>query len=768
MIGIRTASVLLLALLCSPAMWADDTYPIGYSVQGRFERSLAVPMDEGLHRVLLVRQRPVWDPQAWVISIQQEGTTIASSALDGDDVCAAQQMGTHVLLIASRKGTIEVLLLDESLRCISRRPIDVPHRNTEPDVAHIVGVIRATRAAFVVNGALVVCDVASSEVSARVLDHNVLASTIMRNAAPYCMGYVRQQGSGAFAVVLDTALVARATTPVPASGLVRMESVGGYIVVCSPVGVNLSTQITVVDPRTNRTEFATVDVPPSLLTVFIRDSVLSVAAVRSLADRYELVVQPLSAIGRLDQEPHGTAIPYDLHAPIQLQRSGSTLYIVFARGIMSARTDGKLLSSDVVPFDVVGARLSVVPLQDAVLVRSAQGSVVLRKVEHPAWFLIRFITVTREFLLPILLSVVILVLLVVMRRNRRILRAAMELPGSGLVFHVDSSGRLVRVNEKAAQLLRITSNVPMRRSLRSYMLTDSLHTLLEFVTIAESSQSSLSERISLVDADVHRDYIFSAIPLKGSFGRHGGLVITGVDITEALERRRLVNWAQLAHDMQTNLSTIKLNAEQLDEHTEVNRERRRRILFQVGVLIQRVRDLVSVGRSEEINRSPVHSAELCTEIRHEFDPAMFPHVAFSMKLRGTMMNVDRLKISRAVRNSVENAIKSLRGQRGTIEIATWFDRTNVYIRISDTGVGMDTETLKNMMKPYFTTASDGSGTGIGTMIMQHVMHLHGGTLRVSSAPGAGTQVIFRIPHGMDGARLRNAQFAVAAESETSA
>ena len=211
-----------------------------------------------------------------------------------------------------------------------------------------------------------------------------------------------------------------------------------------------------------------------------------------------------------------------------------------------------------------------------------------------------------------------------------------------------------------------------------------------------------------------------------------------------------MNWAQLAHDMQTNLSTIRLNAEQLGDFADPhNTERRRRILFQSGVLIQRVRDLVSVGRSEDIARIPAHSAELCTEVRHEFDAAMFPHVTFAMKLRGTMMNVDRLKVSRAVRNAVENAIKSLRGKSGTVEIATWFDRVNVYVRISDTGVGMDAETMANMMKPYFTSAKDGTGTGIGTMIMQHVMNLHGGSLRVTSEPGVGTQVIFRIPHEME-------------------
>jgi len=353
------------------------------------------------------------------------------------------------------------------------------------------------------------------------------------------------------------------------------------------------------------------------------------------------------------------------------------------------------------------------------------------------------------------------VLYVLYRRLRRTIDAMIDLPGAGVVFLLDANGRLNRTNERGARLLRITKSVPMGRLYRSYMVHDDITELLEFLTQVTITRSSLSEKVSVVEKGEVRELVCNSVPLSGLMGRYSGAIITGVDITEALERRRLVNWAQLAHDMQTNLSTIRLNAEQLQSSPVApDAERRRRILFQVGVLIQRVRDLVSVGRSEDLEKAPVHSAELCTEIRHEFDPSMFPHVTFSMKLRGTMMNVDRLKLSRAIRNAVENGIKALRGQPGQIEIATWFDRTYVYVRVSDTGVGMDAHTLANMMRPYFTTSKDGTGTGIGTMIMQHVVHLHHGSLRVTSEQGMGTQVVFRVPHGMEGPRLRNARYAV--------
>jgi signal transduction histidine kinase len=406
------------------------------------------------------------------------------------------------------------------------------------------------------------------------------------------------------------------------------------------------------------------------------------------------------------------------------------------------------LSSD--PVDVrLGGALAVERRGDVLLISGQNGSVLLDRRSNPFWWVVSAATQSGPYVIPGLLLVAIGILLLRLRRQRRFLDAMLEVPGAGLVFVFDAGGRLLRTNDRSARLLRITAKVPMRRLYRAYMRHNGVDGLQAFITHALDVRRPVSEKITVDDDDEQREYMFTAQPLWGTLGRMRALVVTGIDITEALERRRLVNWAQLAHDMQTNLSTIRLNGEQLtDLMQEADKQRVKRILFQTDVLIQRVRDLVGVGRSEDLQRSQVHSAEFCTQILHEFDAGMFPNVQFVMKLRGTMMNVDKLKLSRAVRNAVENAIKSLRGNQGTVEIATWFDRNNVYIRISDTGVGMDTLTLENMMKPYFTTAKEGSGTGIGTMIMQHVTHMHGGSLRVTSEPGEGTQVVFRIPIGL--------------------
>src|SRR5690606_39216533 len=110
------------------------------------------------------------------------------------------------------------------------------------------------------------------------------------------------------------------------------------------------------------------------------------------------------------------------------------------------------------------------------------------------------------------------------------------------------------------------------------------------------------------------EWLCKTIPVRNITGMFRGVVLSAVDITEQLERKRLSNWAQLAHDMQTNLSTIKLNAEHLDiELSDNNKSRQKRIVFQVSLLMQRVRDIVTVGRNDTLNIETFSISEICAE-----------------------------------------------------------------------------------------------------------------------------------------------------------
>ena len=62
----------------------------------------------------------------------------------------------------------------------------------------------------------------------------------------------------------------------------------------------------------------------------------------------------------------------------------------------------------------------------------------------------------------------------------------------------------------------------------------------------------------------------------------------------------------------------------------------------------------------------------------------------------------------------------------------------VTLRIEDTGMGMDTETLNHLFEPFFTTKEIGKGTGLGLSVIHSVIKQSGGYIQVQSTPGLGT------------------------------
>jgi len=71
----------------------------------------------------------------------------------------------------------------------------------------------------------------------------------------------------------------------------------------------------------------------------------------------------------------------------------------------------------------------------------------------------------------------------------------------------------------------------------------------------------------------------------------------------------------------------------------------------------------------------------------------------------------------------------------------------MYIKISvtDTGVGMDSETQKRIFEPFFTTKGIGKGTGLGLASAYGIIRNHGGNVSVYSEKGHGSAFTIYLP-----------------------
>ena len=104
-------------------------------------------------------------------------------------------------------------------------------------------------------------------------------------------------------------------------------------------------------------------------------------------------------------------------------------------------------------------------------------------------------------------------------------------------------------------------------------------------------------------------------------------------------------------------------------------------------------------------------------------------------------------LQRIVMNLYINACQAIGSKPGTITItlrtALSSGKRYVSLEVTDTGPGMDPETMTKIFLPEFTTKTNGQGLGLATT--DDIVRKHGGSLRVRSSKGNGAAFTVLLP-----------------------
>ncbi len=442
-------------------------------------------------------------------------------------------------------------------------------------------------------------------------------------------------------------------------------------------------------------------------------------------------------------------LPVHLFEPMALCIDSAYAYAIFRNGLAVISFDCQLLSSDYYSFgEVLVGDISIQDRGKFLVINGNKASVIFSRTENKSW-LLRLIWQNYWYYLVVFIVLLLFAILYKMfKSHKRKLSILLDLPSLGIVFFIDRSGKLTEANIAGKKFLNIGLGSPIGKSFQYYCLDDSSKILLEYVNDAFKEKEQVTRKLSVTENGETKELSVKIMTMKNLAGNFKGLIVTILDITEVLERKRLSYWAHLAHDMQTNIAAIKINAEELDLVQEDNIKKQSIIIRQSAILNQRVRDIVTVGRSEAITKELYDSESICEAVKMEFDWSRRSNISFNIEAQKFKAACDKPVLVRAIRNAVENAIRAINVSEGRIVLSCRSDLRYAYFLIKDNGPGIDEETKSKILKPYFTTSRKEGGSGIGTMIMQHAIELHGGDISIESEKGKGTEVIFRIPNNL--------------------
>lgn len=216
--------------------------------------------------------------------------------------------------------------------------------------------------------------------------------------------------------------------------------------------------------------------------------------------------------------------------------------------------------------------------------------------------------------------------------------------------------------------------------------------------------------------------------------------------------------SNVSHELKTPLTSMKVLADSLLAQEDVPVELYKEFMGDITEEIERenkiINDLLSLVKmdktSANINIQSENINELLERILKRLRPIAKQHnieVVFE-SFRPVMAEVDEVKMSLALSNLVENAIKYNK-ENGWVHVSLNADHKYFYVKVADSGIGIPKQDTENIFERFYRVDKSHSreigGTGLGLSITRNAIIMHRGAIKVYSEEGEGTTFTVRVP-----------------------
>ena len=329
------------------------------------------------------------------------------------------------------------------------------------------------------------------------------------------------------------------------------------------------------------------------------------------------------------------------------------------------------------------------------------------------------------------------------------------------VVATDRRGKVVIINETALDLLNLTQDYALGRSILEILKIEHHFTFRQLL----ETQEELILDFSTEENEVTLRGEFSLIQRETGF--ISGLVCVLHDITEQekVERERRDFVSNVSHELRTPLTSMRSYLEALNDGAWKDPEIAPKFLAvtqeETDRMIRMISDLLNLSRMDAgkdvLSLEYVNINELFSHVLNRFDMMIQsndkPEKPFVIKReftkRDLWVEVDADKMIQVMDNIMNNAIKySPAG--GTITCRLVETHNSVVLSIADEGLGVPKKDIPHVFDRFFRVdkarARSMGGTGLGLAISKEVVQKHGGKIWLESAENVGSTFFIALPY----------------------